>query len=136
MKKLIMVGVISLFCISCSSVSKTNRLERGMSKSQVIDILGEPDSSQFVEGYLVWKYSLFQTWKGHIPHYFFFDGRGNLHSWYQNLEEHRENLKKWDGVAEVLKNQNGGDRQKVDLYIHKDPCDSLSGGFIPVNCSK
>lgn len=77
-----------------NSAAKTNQLVPGMSTSDVKNILGEPSSSQFTQGILVWKYYLQKPWVGWIPYYLAFHN-DDLIAWQENVDEYYANQELW-----------------------------------------
>ena len=59
MKNLIMVAILGLLMTACSSMPKLkdfNKIGAGMTRSQVIDKLGEPKTSKMVDGREILEY--------------------------------------------------------------------------------
>ncbi len=78
------------------SINKTNHLRPGMTTSEVQELLGEPGQSEYVEGYLVWRYSLHQVGRGWVPFYLAFEGRtAQLASWQASVEEYYATQSLW-----------------------------------------
>ncbi len=67
----------------------------GMTSSEVRSIMGDPDSSEFSDGYTIWKYSLQKPWVGFIPHYLAFNKNNELVSWKANVNEYYQNQSLW-----------------------------------------
>ena len=79
-----------------NSAIKTNQLRPGMSTEDVTSLLGQPASSQFVDGYMIWKYSLQRPWVGWIPYYLAFDGQTmRLAEWQENMQEYYATQSLW-----------------------------------------
>ncbi len=95
--KHIIILAISLLVTSCgfNSIKKTTYLEPGMSTSEVRSIMGNPSSSEFLNGYMVWKYTLQKPWVGYIPHYLAFDENKKLVAWQANMNEYYANQNLW-----------------------------------------
>lgn len=79
-----------------NSAVKTNQLRPGMNTDEVTALLGEPASSQFMGGYMIWKYSLQRPWVGWIPYYLAFDGKTmRLAGWQENMQEYYASQSLW-----------------------------------------
>jgi len=79
-----------------NSASKTTELRPGMTTEEVTELLGRPASSQFIDGYMVWKYSLQRPWVGWIAYYLAFDGRDSkLVGWQENMQEYYQSQSLW-----------------------------------------
>ena len=67
-----------------------------MTANKVTSILGQPASSQFLKGYLVWKYDLHRYWVGWIPYYLAFEPNSmKLVGWFENMNEYYANQQLW-----------------------------------------
>lgn len=78
--------------IGMNSVEKLNQLTPGMPSDEVVEILGEPSSSQMAGDKWVLKYTLHENWKGFVPYYFVFDNQTRtLETWYEDEEEYQRN---------------------------------------------
>lgn len=100
--KVLALLVIAVLFTSCAGVGgfnsavKTNQLRPGMTTSEVSDLLGQPASSQFSNGYMVWKYSLQKPFVGWIPYYLAFDGQAMLlRGWQENMSEYYASQSLW-----------------------------------------
>jgi hypothetical protein len=99
----LLILFFTLFMAGCAtgtgglnSASKTNELRPGMTTNEVTAILGQPASSQFFEGYMVWKYSLQRPWVGWVPFYLAFDGKTMLLvGWQENMQEYYASQSLW-----------------------------------------
>ena len=102
-----------------NSAVKTNKLRPGMTTEEVSALLGNPASSQFVDGYMVWKYSLQRPWVGWIPYYLAFDGQtSKLVGWRENMQEYYQSQSLW---LKALPKQHNVDVQgniQHDIYVH------------------
>jgi hypothetical protein len=79
-----------------NSAVKTNQLRPGMSTNEVEAILGQPASSQFIDGYMIWKYSLQRPWVGWIPYYLAFDAKSmSLAGWQESIDEYYASQSLW-----------------------------------------
>lgn len=75
-----------------NTIKKTNDLYPGMSIGEFKKVMGDPDSTQMINGAFVYKYSLQKLWVGYIPHYFYFDPETKkLITWNENMAEYRHN---------------------------------------------
>jgi hypothetical protein len=92
-QKLGWVLVGSLFLtVGCAamgmnSVQKLSQLSPGMSSDQVVEILGEPESSQMTEDKWILNYTLHENWKGFVPYFVVFDkDTRRLEAWFEDEE--------------------------------------------------
>lgn len=88
MKKIVLILFASCLIIGCVSsnpnVSKLNTLEPGITKTELSAYLDgkTPISTDFIDGYYLVKYSLYDSHDiGTRPYYFVFDQRNNLVGW-------------------------------------------------------
>ena len=104
MNRLAVLVLISAILGGCAtgtggfnSAVKTNQLRPGMTTNEVAGLLGgQPASTQFVDGYMVWKYSLQRPWVGWIPYYLAFDGNTmRLVGWQENMQEYYQSQSLW-----------------------------------------
>jgi hypothetical protein len=95
--KYVIILIFTVVISGCgiNSIKKTTYLEPGMSTSEVREIMGEPTSSEFSNGYMVWKYSLQEPWVGYIPYYLAFDENSRLVAWQANMDEYYANQALW-----------------------------------------
>jgi hypothetical protein len=73
MVKSVLICVLLLTLISCATTGESmSKIELGMSKQDVVGVLGSPDGSQSTDGYEVMKYSphLTSVWSWYIGNYF------------------------------------------------------------------
>ena len=91
---IISIAVLS-GCGGINAIKKTTYLEPGMKVSEVRNIMGDPISSEFSNGFMVWKYSLHQPWVGWVPHYLAFDKHRLLVSWKANMGEYFATQELW-----------------------------------------
>ena len=72
------------------SAQKTNQLRPGMTYQEVVGILGEPESSQNVQGKWIVRWSLHEHWKGWVPYDMVFDPKKKtLLAWSANEREYQ-----------------------------------------------
>jgi len=91
---LLAISVVFSGCFT--PASKTTLLRPGMTTKEVTEILGAPKSTQFVDGYLIWKYSLQRWGVGLVPHYLAFDGKTmQLTGWKENMQEYYASQSLW-----------------------------------------
>lgn len=57
--------------------------------------MGAPESSEFSQGFMIWKYTLQKPWVGYIPHYLAFNQDMKLVSWKANMNEYHANQQLW-----------------------------------------
>jgi hypothetical protein len=75
-----------------NSVQRLNQLAPGMTSDEVVEVLGEPESSEMTEDKWVLKYTLHENWKGHVPYFVVFDrNTRQLLSWHEDEEGYRRN---------------------------------------------
>ena len=93
------IRFITILCVLLSSVfamgetvSKVNSLEPGMTIQQVKELLGEPQSTQFIENKLVYTYLLKEKGGIDYPHYLVFDGKTKLlEGWVADTKKYEAN---------------------------------------------
>ena len=56
MKRLLLI-IVSLLCLSCQMDKKFAQLQTGMTRSQVVGILGNPDGAKMEDGKETLRYS-------------------------------------------------------------------------------
>ncbi len=94
------------------SISKTNQLSHGMSPTSIKAILGEPSQTQFIGDKSIWKYSLHQDSKGHVPFYLVLDKESqSLQEWYADEAEYLRQQDLW------LRTFPPTQRQAIDLKV-------------------
>jgi hypothetical protein len=76
-------------------IAKLNELNRGMSQSEVRQILGKPKQKELKAGKTILKYSLHQWFRGWKPVYLVFDERNQLTEWFVDEKEFMDNQKLW-----------------------------------------
>ena len=87
---IILSGCAGIQTKELNTAEKTNQLSPGMSYEEVIHLLGQPKSSQFVADKWVLKYSLHDPQRGWVPYYLLFDKKTKrLASWYVDEQEYR-----------------------------------------------
>lgn len=84
--------IIAIFAITMAGcitpASLTTQLSPGMRPEQVRAILGAPKHAEFIEGKWVWKYDLFEPWKGQVPFYVVLSKDGEaVEGWSKNNAE-------------------------------------------------
>ncbi len=85
--------------LELNTVEKTKKLAPGMTREEVVAILGEPKSSEFKEGKWVLKYSLHENWRGWVPYQIVFDkNTRKLVSWHSDETAYEKQQKKWKDV--------------------------------------
>jgi outer membrane protein assembly factor BamE (lipoprotein component of BamABCDE complex) len=89
--------------IGFNTVEKTKQLSKGMSYQQVIQILGEPESSQRVGNKWILRYTLHENWKGSVPYVVEFDrNKKRLLSWYEDKKEYEKRQKQQMEIAKSI----------------------------------
>lgn len=58
MRRLLLSSFLLLTVIACATASRFNDLRPGMTKAEVVKIMGEPDSRSFIEGAEYFHYFL------------------------------------------------------------------------------
>jgi outer membrane protein assembly factor BamE (lipoprotein component of BamABCDE complex) len=87
---IILSGCAGMRTKELNTVQKTNQLSPGMSYEEVVQLLGQPKSSQFVDDKWVLKYTLHEPQRGWVPYYLLFDKKKKrLASWYLDEEEYQ-----------------------------------------------
>ena len=97
------MSIVAVFVVGCAtgtggfnSSAKTTQLRPGMTADEVTTLLGQPASSQYADGYMIWKYSLQRPWVGWIPYYLAFDGKTmHLAGWQENMQEYYNSQSLW-----------------------------------------
>jgi hypothetical protein len=103
MRHALLIALVASFIAGCAtgtgglnSAAKTNQLRPGMTTQEVTALLGQPASSQYMDGYMIWKYSLQRPWVGWIPYYLAFDGSAmRLAGWQENMQEYYASQSLW-----------------------------------------
>ena len=116
MKRLPGIWIVIFCCIiiGCAaggfnSVQKLNQITPGMSSEEVIQILGQPNSSQMTDDKWVLKYSLHEKWKGNVPYYMVFNKESKqLETWYENEAEYQRNQAQMEQMLKPLLESQGG----------------------------
>jgi hypothetical protein len=85
------------------SIAKLNQLDRGMSQTQVCQILGDPKFKELKAGRTVLKFSLHEWMQGWKPVYLVFDEGGKLVEWYVNEDEYLGMQKIWLDTLKLIK---------------------------------
>jgi hypothetical protein len=92
---LVLLAILLIGCagtMEFDAAKKTTQLQPGMSYQEVVQLLGEPKSSQMSEGKWVVRWSLHEIWKGWVPYDMVFDPqKKTLLSWTANEEEYQKN---------------------------------------------
>ena len=103
MERHFIIAMVALTLTSCAtgrgafgSASRITQLRPGMTSTEVTSILGQPASSHFLEGHLVWRYDLHRYWMGWIPYYLAFEPNSmKLVGWFENMSEYYANQHLW-----------------------------------------
>lgn len=91
-----------------NSVQKTNQLQPGMSYSEVVQLLGEPKTSELQDGKKVSTFWLHQEWRGNVPFDLVFSGTpAKLESWSENTEKFEANQNYLSKLAKTLEGASG-----------------------------
>lgn len=79
-----------------NSAKKTNDLRPGMTSDEVRQLLGRPATTQYIDGFVVWRYSLQRPFVGWIPFHLAFDGETmTLAGWRENMDEYYRTQQLW-----------------------------------------
>ena len=73
MNKIILIILLScIFIFSCATAGRMNKIQAGMTRTQVIDTLGEPNSSAGTgrEEHLVYRLYEYDAWSGGYERFF------------------------------------------------------------------
>ena len=117
--------LVAFFLESCSSsmalnsANKTNQLQPGMNYSEVVNILGNPKSSQMENGRLVSRWVLQEMWVGYIPYDMVFDANTKkLISWSKNEKDFQKNQENLKAFATVLEESTSGDDGSGNVSVN------------------
>jgi hypothetical protein len=93
-----------------NSVTKLNQLTPGMSREEVIQVLGQqPKSTQMKDDSMMLKFTLHENWKGFVPYYMVFDAKTQkLVSWYADEAEYEKNQARMAETFKPLLESGGG----------------------------
>jgi len=108
----LLAGSLLSGCVSggFDSVKKTNQLQPGMTYHEVVQLLGEPKTSEMKGDALVSTFWLHQSWKGNVPYDLVFDAKSRiLRSWSENKEKFEANQKELSQIAAILSPGAAGD---------------------------
>ncbi len=91
-------------CVSggFDSVKKVNTLQPGMDYSEVVKLLGEPETAQFVNNKRVATFWLHQQWRGNVPMDLEFSADNKLISWRENSNKFAESQNKLATIAKAI----------------------------------
>ncbi len=96
-------GCVTSSKLGLDSAKKTNQLRPGMAYEEVVSLLGEPKSSQMVEGKWIVRWSLHQMWKGWVPYDMVFDPKKKtLVSWAANETAYEKSQKRLEKIAKSI----------------------------------
>lgn len=91
--------------MALGDIKKLNLLNKGMTKSEAYQILGEPKHTKVAEGNTILKYSLHEWMCGWKPIYLVFDEKGILLEWYVDEDEYMNIQKIWIEAIKYLKSK-------------------------------
>jgi len=99
--------LILLFLVSCASIgtNELNQLRPNMTIDEVTDLMGEPEQTQFKNGHLIYKYTMWEAWKGNFPYYLSFR-MGKLKSWNMDAKERARNQEALYQFGESMRKHN------------------------------
>ena len=113
MKKLCLLFLTLSLLTACvsggfDSVKKTTELRQGMTYREVVQLLGEPETSELKNKSLVATFWLHQSWRGNVPYALVFDpSKKTLLSWSENSEKFAASQKMLSQITASLP-QTGG----------------------------
>jgi hypothetical protein len=105
---LVIFSFLSISCGSSSSMAlnsseKIKELNRGMSYDQVVNILGNPKSTQLIDNNLIARWTLQEMWVGYVPYDVVFNAKTKeLISWSKNEADFAKTQEKLKMVSEVM----------------------------------
>ena len=108
MKSLYKMCLIFCFLAGCvsggfDSVKKTTQLRQGMTYLEVVQLLGEPESSETKGKSLTATFRLHESWKGNVPYDLVFDAKKKtLQSWGENKAKYEASQKMLSQIAKSL----------------------------------
>ena len=117
MKSRLMMALVCGLIAGCASggfdsVKKTNQLQQGMSYNAVVQLLGEPGTSEVKNGNLVSTFWLHESWRGNVPYDLVFDPKNRtLQSWSESKEKFEANQKRLSQIAATLSQSMQGSQQ-------------------------
>lgn len=109
---LLPIMAVILLLGSCASFEfnegqKTTQLHQGMSYAEVVELLGEPKSSQLEHGKLMVRWSLHVIYKGFVPYDMAFNAKTRkLVSWRANEEEYQKSQLQMQPVVDAIQSAN------------------------------
>ena len=112
--------------MSLNSIQLTNQLHRGMSYSEVVELLGKPKSSHSNSEQLIVRWNLQEMWRGYIPYDLVFNASDkSLISWSENskaLELQQRQLKiiidEMGKIEQAISTTNGSE---IAANVNNDP---------------
>ena len=115
MRRIVIIGLLAVFLtamgctqLGMNSVQKTKQLRPGMPYQEVVDLLGEPKSSQIVKGQWIVTWTLHENWKGFVPYNMVFNKGKRLVSWREDKKGYEESQSRWAKVAAALSSSTSG----------------------------
>lgn len=118
---IVAVVLLLLFLGACAhtgmdSVKKTRHLYPDMPYQEVVNLLGEPKSSDFDRDEWIVTWTLHENWKGFVPYIMTFDkNTKKLMSWKEDVEGYKASQAKLEKFAEALDESGiGGATMAVD----------------------
>ncbi|MBN2373743.1 hypothetical protein JXL19_08150 [bacterium] len=97
MKSYVIIFLVFGLIAGCASggfdsAMKTSQLRQGMSYQEVVQLLGEPKTSEMKKGAFVATFWLHEMWKGNVPYDLVFEPKKRtLESWSENKDKYEEN---------------------------------------------
>lgn len=109
MTAVVLAGCVTSSKLGLDSAKKTNQLQPGMAYNEVVNLLGEPKSSQMVKGKWIVQWSLHQMWKGLVPYDMVFDPKKRtLISWSANETLYEKQQKSMEKTFHSIMPGSGG----------------------------
>lgn len=105
----LLAGCVTSSKLGLDSAKKTNQLRPGMAYEEVVNLLGEPKSSQMVEGKWIVRWSLHEMWKGWVPYDMVFNPKKKtLVAWSANETLYEKQQKSMEKIAHSIMPGSGG----------------------------
>jgi outer membrane protein assembly factor BamE (lipoprotein component of BamABCDE complex) len=99
---LLLILIAGCATTGMDSVKKTRQLTPGMHYDEVVKLLGEPKSSEMVNGKWIVTWKLHENWKGFVYYDMEFNQKKRLVSWAENEEEYQKSQAQLEAFASTL----------------------------------
>jgi hypothetical protein len=90
---------------------QSKEIAPGMTKDEIREINGDPETVQVFGNMTVWKYAKWKAFAGNQPYYAVFDESGKLYAYYMDEGEYRRNQEAW------MKAFPPKQKQEIDLTV-------------------